>query len=156
MLKEGDKLPNFELFSDTNENIQINDFIGKSLIIYFYPKDDTPGCTLESLGFSCSFDAFGQNDTVIIGISKDSVQKHEKFKRKYDLKQILLSDSEGKICALFGCWVEKSMYGKKYMGIERSTFLIDKNGIIRKIWKNVKVPGHVEEVLKHSQELNNA
>lgn len=145
--KIGDLIPNFTLTSDKGEEVNIKQFIGKNIVIYFYPKDDTPGCTLEAKDFSCSLDKFDKLNTIIIGISKDSVTKHQKFKAKYDLKHILLTDEDGKICELFGCWVEKSMYGKKYMGIARTTFLIDTTGKIVKIWTDVKVNGHVEEVL---------
>ncbi len=144
---EGGAVPNFSLISDMGENVDIKSLLGKNIVIYFYPKDDTPGCTLEAKDFSCVLDQFEKLNTVVIGISKDSVTKHQKFKQKYDLKHILLSDEEGKVCEMFGCWVEKSMYGKKYMGIARRTFLIDKNGNISKIWPDVKVTGHVDEVL---------
>ena len=147
-LKSGDMVPNFTLKSDQNETINISDFKGKNIVIYFYPKDDTPGCTIEAKDFSCSLDKFSELNTVIIGISRDSTEKHQKFKDKHDLKHILLADIDGEVCAKFNTWVEKSMYGKKYMGIARQTFLVDTNGIITKIWPNVKIPGHVEDVIK--------
>ena len=117
ILQIGDQVPNFSLPSDDDNIIDIQSFRGKNLVIYFYPKDDTPGCTIEAKDFTCALDEFNSLNTVIIGISRDSVQKHQKFKLKHELKHILLADVDGKICELFGCWVEKSMYGKKYMGI---------------------------------------
>ena len=146
MIKElavGDHVPNFTLFDDQEQEVNLDDLKGQNIVIYFYPKDDTPGCTIEAKDFSCSLDKFTNLNTVILGISRDSTAKHEKFKSKYELKHILLSDAEGEVCEKFGCWVEKSMYGKKYMGIARKTFLVDSNGIIVKIWPNVKIPGHV-------------
>ena len=144
----GDLVPEIILPSDSEESINISDYKGKHVVIYFYPKDDTPGCTIEAKDFSCNLDKFTALNTIVIGISRDSVKKHQKFKDKYELKHILLSDETGEICEKFNCWVEKSMYGKKYMGIARTTFLIDTNGIISKIWPKVKIDGHVEEVLK--------
>lgn len=146
-LKIGDRLPSFSLPSDHGYNVNVEDLLGKNIVIYFYPKDDTPGCTLEAKDFTCSIDKFEKLNTVIIGISKDSIKKHEKFRNNHQLKHILLSDEDGEVCNKFGCWIEKSMYGKKYMGIARNTFLIDKSGIIKNIWRNVSVKGHVEEVL---------
>jgi thioredoxin-dependent peroxiredoxin len=147
-MEVGDLVPSFSLPCDQGEDINIDNFRGKKIVIYFYPKDDTPGCTIEAKDFSCSLDEFKDMNTVIIGISRDPVKKHEKFRAKYDLKHILLADEETKVCELFGCWVEKSMYGKKYMGIARKTFLIDTKGIINRIWPAVKIPGHVEDVKK--------
>ena len=122
--------------------------MGKNIVIYFYPKDDTPGCTIEAKDFSCAIEQFENLNTVVIGISRDPVKKHEKFKAKYELKHILLADVEGQVCNKFGCWVEKSMYGKKYMGVARRTFLVDTKGIIIKIWPDVKIAGHIEDVIK--------
>ena len=124
-------------------------------IVYFYPKDDTPGCTKEAIEFSDNSDFFIKNSIIIIGISKDTVEKHDKFILKRNLKVILGSDISGEICDNFGVWVEKSMYGKKYMGIERSTFLISKNNIIHRIWRKVRVKGHVNEVISASKSLLN-
>ena len=124
-------------------------------IVYFYPKDDTPGCTKEAIEFSDNSDFFIKNSIIIIGISKDTVEKHDKFIIKHNLKVILGSDISGEICDNFGVWIEKSMYGKKYMGIERSTFLISKNNKIYKIWRKVKVKGHVDEVISASKSLLN-
>ena len=129
--------------------------IKNTYILYFYPKDDTPGCTKEAIEFSENSGYFKENNITVIGISKDTVVKHDKFILKHDLKIILGSDVTGVICEKFGVWVEKSMYGKKYMGIDRSTFLISEKNKIHKIWRKVKVKGHVEEVIKSSKELLN-
>jgi len=151
-IKIGDKVANFSLPSD-NGNVDLSSFEGKNLVIYFYPKDDTPGCTIEAKDFTCVIDDFSQLNTVIIGISRDSITKHKKFKDNHQLKHILLSDVDGEVCQKFGCWVEKSMFGKKYMGIARKTFLLDKERKIVKIWPNVNVKGHVEEVLSAVKKL---
>ena len=129
--------------------------IKNTYVLYFYPKDDTPGCTKEAIEFSENSGYFKDNNITVIGISKDPVVKHDKFILKHDLKIILGSDITGVICEKFGVWVEKSMYGKKYMGINRSTFLISEKNKIHKIWRKVKVKGHVEEVIKSSKELLN-
>ena len=129
--------------------------IENAYVLYFYPKDDTPGCTKEAIEFSENSRYFKENNITVIGISKDTVVKHDKFILKYDLKVILGSDVTGVICEKFGVWIEKSMYGKKYMGIDRSNFLISKKNKILKIWRKVKVKGHVEEVIKSSKELLN-
>ncbi len=129
--------------------------IKNTYVLYFYPKDDTPGCTKEAIEFSENSGYFKDNNITVIGISKDPVVKHDKFILKHDLKIILGSDVTGVICEKFGVWVEKSMYGKKYMGIDRSTFLISEKNKIHKIWRKVKVKGHVEEVIKSSKELLN-
>jgi thioredoxin-dependent peroxiredoxin len=146
-LKTGDKAPDFTLVTDGNGKISLSKLKGKKVILYFYPKDDTSGCTAEACGFRDSLPKFGRTDAVVIGISRDSVASHDKFKKKYDLPFTLGSDEDGKACEAYGTWVEKSMYGRKYMGIERATFLIDAKGVIRNIWRKVKVAGHVEEVL---------
>ncbi len=142
-----DKAPDFTLSANGGQNITLSAFKGKKIVLYFYPKDDTPGCTKEACSFKDNYQAFLDKNTVIIGISKDTVAKHEKFISKYDLPFPLVSDEEGKVCALYGTWVEKNMYGRKYMGIDRATFLIDQDGIVQDIWRKVKVPGHVEKVL---------
>lgn len=152
-LSIGDLVPSFTLPSDQKADIAIKEFLGRNVVIYFYPKDDTSGCTLEAQDFTSNLKEFKKLNTVIIGISKDDLKRHEKFRAKYDLEHILLSDVEVKVCELFNCWVEKSMYGRKYMGIERKTFLIDKQGVIQKIWSKVKVKGHVEEVLSSVKEM---
>jgi peroxiredoxin Q/BCP len=145
--KTGDKAPDFNLATDGGGQISLSKLRGKKVVLYFYPKDDTSGCTAEACGFRDSFANFGKSDAVVIGLSRDSVASHDKFKKKHELPFALASDEEGKVCEAYGTWVEKSMYGRKYMGIERATFLIDEKGLIRNIWRKVKVPGHVEEVL---------
>ena len=142
----GDKAPDFSVPGDNGSNVKLSDYKGKNVVLYFYPKDDTPGCTKEACGFRDELAGFESLDAVIIGVSKDTVAKHDKFKAKYDLNFPLASDEDGKICEDYGVWVEKSMYGKKYMGIERATFLIGKDGTIKEIWRKVKVKGHVDAV----------
>lgn len=145
MLQEGDRLTNFKLLNQDEEIVKVpsNDL----LIIYFYPKADTPGCTKESCEFQTNLKKFNKLKTQIVGISKDSVAKQKKFAQKFNLKFNLLSDESTEICEKFGVWVEKSMYGKKYYGIERSTFVIGKNKKILKAWRKVKVNNHVDEVM---------
>ncbi|MBI1239656.1 MAG: redoxin domain-containing protein [Alphaproteobacteria bacterium] len=152
-LKEGSAAPAFTLSSDGGGTVSLKDFKGKALVLYFYPKDDTSGCTKEAIGFSAAKSAFAKAGATVIGVSKDSVQSHDKFKAKHDLTVTLASDPEGETIARYGAWVEKSMYGRKYMGIERSTFLIDPKGRIARIWRKVKVPGHVEAVLEAAKAL---
>jgi len=152
-LKAGDKAPDFTLPSDGNGKISLSKLKGKKVILYFYPKDDTSGCTAEACGFRDNLPKFAKSDAVVIGISRDNVASHDKFKKKYDLPFQLASDEDGKVCGAYGTWIEKSMYGRKYMGIERATFLIDAKGAIRNIWRKVKVPGHVEEVLTAAKAL---
>ena len=144
----GDTAPAFTLPRDGGGEVSLSDFAGKKVVLYFYPKDDTLGCTKEALGFTDMVAEFDAAGTVILGVSKDSVKKHEKFVAKHDLKIALLSDEEGDVCERYGTWVEKSMYGKTYMGIERSTYLIGADGKIAEVWRKVKVPGHVEAVLE--------
>jgi peroxiredoxin Q/BCP len=148
LLKAGQKAPVFSLQSEAGEKISLKQFSGKKLVVYFYPKDDTPGCTKESCDFRDNFERLKKSGVEVIGVSKDSVASHLKFKTKYSLPFVLLSDPEGKMCEAYGVWKEKSMYGKKYMGIERTTFIIDENGKIAKIYPKVSVTGHVEEVMK--------
>lgn len=152
-LNVGDMAPGFTLPTDGGEEITLEKLQGKNVVIYFYPKDDTPGCTTESCAFRDALPKFNDMNAEIIGISKDSAAKHDKFKAKYDLNFPLASDEEGDVCERYGVWVEKNMYGKKYMGIERSTFLIDAEGKIVQIWRKVKVAGHVDEVQKAVKEL---
>jgi len=147
-VKTGDKAPDFTLATDGDGKVTLSKLKGKKVILYFYPKDDTSGCTAEACGFRDNLPKFGRTDAAVIGISRDSVASHDRFKKKYDLPFMLASDEEGKVCEAYGTWVEKSMYGRKYMGIERATFLIDPKGVVRNIWRKVKVPGHVDEVLK--------
>ena len=144
----GDKAPDFTLPTDGNGSVTLSKLKGKKVVLYFYPKDDTSGCTAEACGFRDTFPDYGGTGAVVIGISKDSVASHDKFKKKHGLPFILASDTGGDVCEKYGVWVEKSMYGRKYMGIERATFLIDEKGVIRNIWHKVKVPGHVDEVLE--------
>ena len=147
MISIGDKAPEFNVSIDSDAQFAFADAIGKNLILYFYPKDDTPGCTKEAIDFSKKFDAFDAQETIIIGVSRDSKNKHAKFICKYDLRIHLISDEDGRLCEAFGTWVEKQMYGRSYMGIERTTFLINSKGEVAHIWRNVKVIGHVENVL---------
>jgi thioredoxin-dependent peroxiredoxin len=149
----GDKAPAFTLPTDGGGEISLDDFKGKPVVLYFYPKDDTSGCTAEACAFRDALPDFSKVKAEIIGISRDPVNKHDKFKEKYALNFPLASDEEGKTCEAYGTWVEKSMYGRKYMGIERSTFLIDGKGVIREVWRKVRVPGHAEEVLKAAKTL---
>lgn len=147
-LSEGKKAPAFTLPNENGEKISLKDYKGKNIILYFYPKDMTSGCTQEACDFRDAFPKFENTDAVVLGISKDPIKKHKQFIEKYDLPFSLLSDEEGEICEKYGVWKEKSMYGRKYMGIERSTFIIDKEGKINKIFRKVKVTGHVQEVIK--------
>lgn len=150
---EGEKAPAFSLQTDAGGNVTLSDLAGKPVIVYFYPKDDTSGCTKEAIAFSEHKDAFSALGATIIGISPDSPAKHDKFKAKYDLTIMLAADEEKTVAEAYGVWVEKSMYGKKYMGVERSTFLVDGSGSIAKAWRKVKVPGHVEQVLDAAKAL---
>lgn len=144
----GDTAPAISLPRDGGDTLSLSDFSGKNVVLYFYPRDDTPGCTKEAIGFTENLAAFDGQDTVILGVSKDPVKKHDKFIAKHDLKIALLSDETGDVCERYGVWVEKNMYGKKSMGIERATFLIGKDGKIAQIWRKVRVPGHVDAVLE--------
>ena len=153
-MKIGQKLTNLKFIIDKDTLISSSDLAGKKLVIYFYPKDDTPGCTKEALEFSNLKNDFDKKNVNIIGVSKDSIEKHQKFISKYNLSFRLASDEDLKICETFKVWVEKSMYGKKYMGIERSTFVIDKNFKIINSWRKVKVNGHVDEVVNFLKTLN--
>jgi peroxiredoxin Q/BCP len=147
-LEVGDKAPDFTLPTDGDGSISLSKLKGKKVILYFYPKDDTTGCTAEACQFRDMFPRFKKSDAVVIGVSRDSAAKHDKFKKKYELPFTLASDEEGKVTEAYGVWVEKSMYGRKYMGIERATFLIDEKGKIQQVWHKVKVPGHGDDVLK--------
>jgi len=149
----GKKAPDFTLPTDGGGSVSLKALKGRTVILYFYPKDDTPGCTTEACGFRDNLAAFDQADAVVIGVSKDSVQRHDKFKAKHGLTFTLGSDEDGAVCAAYGTWIEKSLYGRKYMGIERATFLIDGKGVLRREWRGVKVKGHVEEVLAAAREL---
>jgi peroxiredoxin Q/BCP len=149
----GDKAPDFTMSTDGNGSVTLSKLRGKPVVLYFYPKDDTTGCTAEACGFRDTFPDYGKTGAVVIGVSRDSVASHDKFKKKHELPFILASDGDGKVTERYGVWVEKSMYGRKYMGIDRSTFLIDKDGVVRGAWHKVKVPGHVAEVLKAAKAL---
>lgn len=150
----GKKAPAFSMKTDGGGKVALSDLKGKNVVLYFYPKDDTSGCTAEACGFRDNSAAFKKLDAVVIGVSRDSVESHDKFKKKYDLNFALGSDESGKVTEAYGVWVEKNMYGKKYMGIERATFLIDGTGTLRGMWRKVKVPGHVEEVAKAIKQLD--
>jgi len=149
----GKKAPDFTLSADGGGTVKLSELRGRKIVLYFYPKDDTPGCTKEACGFRDALPDFSKIDAEILGVSKDSVARHDKFKTKYDLPFTLLSDEAGEVCEAYGTWVEKSMYGRKYMGIDRATFLIDETGTLRAEWRKVKVPGHVEEVLEAARAL---
>ena len=153
MLREGDRVPDVELQAVDGETVSPADFRGQKLVIYFYPKDDTSGCTREAKDFSALADEFEKEGTWVLGVSRDSPASHARFAEKYGLRVRLASDTDGAACEAFGTWVQKSMYGRKYMGIERATFLLDHDGTIYRIWRNVKVPGHAEEVLEAAKEL---
>ena len=145
-VNEGDKAPDFTLPADDGKPLSLKKLRGKKVVLYFYPKDDTPGCTKEACGFRDSYAALKRKKVEVIGVSKDSVERHAKFKEKYDLPFPLVADEEGEAIKAYGVWKKKSLYGRSFMGIERSTFLIDEKGILRGIWRKVKVSGHVEEV----------
>ena len=146
-LEVGDKAPEFEALNQDGVKVALKDFIGKNVVLYFYPKDNTPGCTTEACEFSANYDQFIKNDTVIIGVSPDSVKSHVGFIAKQNLKHILLSDEDKEISKLYGVWQVKKNYGKEYLGIVRSTFVIDKDGKIAKIYKSVKAKDHAAKVL---------
>ena len=152
-LNIGDKAPNFKAESDTGETFSLSSLKGKPFVLYFYPKDDTSGCTAEACSFTENIKAFDKLGVTVLGVSKDSLEKHAKFRKKYDLKFPLLSDADGTLCEAYETWIEKSMYGRKYMGIDRATFLIDANGKIQSLWRKVKVPGHIEAVLEAVKEV---
>lgn len=148
MLKEGDPVPTAEFLTTEGARASAATYAGKPLVLYFYPKDDTSGCTREAQDFSALAPEFARAGATIVGVSRDSVKSHVKFASKYELKVELGSDEGGEVTEAFGVWVEKSMYGKKYMGIERATFLVGADGRIARIWRKVKVPGHAAEVLE--------
>ena len=152
-LKIGEKAPDFSLPADGGRVISLHSFAGQKLVLYFYPKDDTSGCTQEAIEFNALRHEFEKAGTAIVGISPDPVKKHDKFKAKYELEFPLLSDEQKGMLEAYGVWVEKSMYGRKYMGVERTTVLIATNGTIAHIWPKVKVPGHAAEVLASAQKL---
>ncbi|MDP1737777.1 MAG: peroxiredoxin [Caulobacter sp.] len=146
MLKEGDKAPDFDLPTDTGR-VSLAALKGRTVVLFFYPKDDTPGCTTEAIGFSRAKADVEAAGATLVGVSKDTVKKHGKFREKHGLTVELGSDADSDVIERYGAWVEKTLYGRQYMGIDRSTWLIDGEGVIRRIWRKVRVPGHVEEVL---------
>ena len=152
-ITEGQTAPAFDLATDGDARVTLAGLKGKSVVLYFYPKDATPGCTTEGLDFSALADAFGAAKTVVIGVSRDAVKKLDRFKAKHDLKVILGSDEDGVVCEAYGTWVMKKLYGREYMGVERATFLIDGAGVVRRVWRNVKVKGHAEQVLEAAQSI---
>ena len=153
MVRDGDIAPDFALPTDSGEKVKLSQLRGKQVVLYFYPKDDTSGCTVEAKDFSSLAPDFRKAKIEIIGVSPDSVESHAKFRKKHDLDVQLAADGDKAVANAYGVWVEKSMYGRKYMGVERSTFLIDKAGRIAKSWRKVKVPGHAAEVLAAAQDL---
>lgn len=148
MIRVGDAAPDFTAPTDGGGSVRLKDLRGKKVVLYFYPKDNTPGCTTESCDFRDAHAEFGEHDAVVLGVSPDSVKSHDNFKQKFDLPFTLISDEDHKIAEAYGVWQEKSMYGRKYMGIVRSTFVIDEKGKIAAIYDKVKVKGHVAEVLE--------
>src|SRR5262249_14797079 len=150
--KVGQKAPDFTVMNDAGEKVKVSDFKGKKVVLYFYPKDDTPGCTTEACAFRDGFDEIKQHGAVILGVSTDSVESHVKFKNKFNLNFTLLADTDKKIVEAYGTWKEKSMYGKKYMSIERTTFIIDPQGKISHIFPKVKVNEHYDEVIEALEE----
>ena len=142
----GDKAPAFDMAADGGGRVALSDYAGQNLVLYFYPRDDTPGCTKEAIAFTEMGNDFAKAGTAIVGVSKDTVAKHDKFKAKHDLGVALGSDEDGSVCEAYGVWVEKKTYGRTYMGIERSTFLIDAKGKVSQVWRKVRVNGHVEAV----------
>lgn len=153
MLQQNDTAPDFTLPRDGGETLSLQSLKGSPVVLFFYPRDDTSGCTKESIGFSQAMEEFTALGVTVIGCSKDSVASHDKFVKKHDLTVPLVSDENGTTCEDYGVWVEKNMYGKKYMGIERATFLIAADGTLSRIWRKVKVAGHVDEVLEAARAL---
>ena len=147
LVNEGDKAPDFTLVADDGRKVSLQDYRGKKVILYFYPKDGTPGCTREAIEFRDISKKFEEEGSIMLGVSKDSIKSHHKFKQKHDLPFTLLSDPEGKILDLYNVWKKKSMYGRTFMGTERTTFLIDENGIVKKVYRKVKVKGHAQMCL---------
>lgn len=152
-IEEGKKAPAFSLTSDTGKKVKLSDFSGQPVVLYFYPKDDTPGCTKEACAFRDAQSELASAGAVLMGVSADDVGSHVKFRDKYDLNFVLLADTDHKVAEKYGAWREKNMYGKKSMGIQRSTYLIDSAGKIAKVWKRVQVDGHDAQVLQALREL---
>ena len=153
-IQAGDQAPDFTLPTDGGGEVSLSALKGKTVILYFYPKDNTPGCTTEASAFRDAQPDFSGIAAEIIGVSKDSVRKHDNFKKKHDLNFTLASDADSDVCERYGVWKEKSMYGRKFMGIERSTFLIDGDGVVRKAWHKVKIAGHVDDVLAEARAIS--
>lgn len=151
-LSVGDRAPDFDLETDTGR-VSLSGLKGKTVVLYFYPKDDTPGCTTEAIDFSALRDDFAKAGAVVVGVSKDTAKKHGKFRAKHDLKVELGADPEGGMVESYGVWIEKTLYGRQYMGIDRATFVIDGEGVIRHIWRKVKVSGHAAQVLEAVRDL---
>ncbi|BCW99424.1 MAG: putative peroxiredoxin bcp [Armatimonadota bacterium] len=148
IIAEGQKAPDFSLPASTGETVSLSQFQGKNVVLYFYPKDDTPGCTTEACSFRDNLSEFDAADTVVLGVSRDDVASHQRFSQKYSLPFPLLADTDGSVTEAYGVWQEKNMYGKKTWGIVRSTFIIDRDGVVRKVFPKVKVDGHTAEVLE--------
>lgn len=148
MVKEGKAAPDFELTSDSGETIRLSELKGKPVVVYFYPRDDTPGCTAQACGIRDSYEAFGERGAVVLGISPDDESSHQKFKQKYGLPFTLLADPDHRVADQYGVWGERSMYGKTYMGIERSTFVIDADGNVARVMRRVKPDTHAQQVLE--------
>ena len=153
MVNEGDIAPDVKLTGIEGEPISPTDFRGQKLVLYFYPKDDTSGCTAEAQAFTALAGEFEKTNAWVLGVSKDDAERHAKFIDKYALRIPLATDADGSVCEAFGTWIQKSMYGRKYMGIDRATFLVDRDGVVKRVWRKVKVPGHAEEVLAAAREL---
>ncbi len=151
-LQSGDRAPDFDLPTDGHGRVRLADYVGRAVVLYVYPKDDTSGCTKEAQGFSERAADFAAAGAVVVGLSKDAPKSHDKFKAKYGLDLVLASDEDNAVMDAYGAWGEKSMYGRKYMGADRSTFLIGPDGVLKRVWRGVKVPGHVDEVLRAVQE----
>ena len=147
MVEVGESAPDFTLMSDEEKKVSLSNYRGKQVVLYFYPKDGTPGCTKEAQGFRDLADDFDKENAVIIGVSKDSVKSHQRFKAKHNLPFALLSDPEGKVLDLYGVWKQKSMYGRTFLGTERTTFLVDQEGVVKKVYRKVKVKGHANTCL---------
>ena len=147
MISEGEKAPDFTLQADDSKKVSLNDYRGKKVVLYFYPKDGTPGCTREAVEFRDLIKEFEKQNTVILGVSKDGVKSHQKFKQKHALPFTLLSDPEGKVLDLYGVWKKKSLYGRTFMGTERTTFIIDEDGMVEKVYRKVRAKGHAQTCL---------
>ncbi len=152
-ITEDQSAPAFDLATDGGGRVTLDGLKGRSVVLYFYPKADTPGCTTEGLDFSALAEQFAAVNAVVIGVSRDAVKKLDRFKAKHDLKVALGSDEDGLVCEAYGTWIMKKLYGREYMGVERATFLIDGAGVVRRVWRNVKVKGHAEQVLEAAQKL---